>query len=188
MNFYQKILVLLGCCVMATGVMAAQQVKITTTQGDIVVELNEEKAPKSSANFLNYVDNKFYDGTIFHRVIPGFMIQGGGFTKDFVQKKTNAPIANEANNGLKNVKGSIAMARTMDPNSATAQFFINLVDNKALDYSGPTPQGAGYAVFGKVVSGMDVVEKIAMEKTSNQHGHQNVPVTAIVITEVTRVK
>jgi cyclophilin family peptidyl-prolyl cis-trans isomerase len=186
MTMYKKILAFLGCCVMATGVMAAEQVKITTNQGDIVIELNAEKAPKSTENFLKYVDKKFYNDTIFHRVIPGFMIQGGGFTKDMQQKATDAPIANEADNGLKNVRGSVAMARTMDPNSATSQFFINLVDNAALDYKGP--QNQGYAVFGKVTSGMDVVDKIAKQKTSTQKGHQDVPVEAVIMTSVTRVK
>jgi peptidyl-prolyl cis-trans isomerase B (cyclophilin B) len=168
-------------------VMAAPLVHITTNLGDIVVELNEEKAPKSTANFLNYVNKGFYNNTLFHRVIPGFMIQGGGFDTDFHQKPTDATIANEANNGLKNTRGTIAMARTMDPNSATAQFFINLSDNAFLDYKSATPQGWGYAVFGHVIAGMDVVDKIAKQKTGTRYGHQDVPVDNVVIVSATQI-
>ena len=137
------------------------QVELKTNMGSIIVELNPEKAPKSVENFLQYVKDGHYKGTIFHRVIPGFMIQGGGFSADFMQKKTRAPIPIEANNGLKNDVGTIAMARTSDPNSATAQFFINHKTNDFLNHTAPTPQGWGYAVFGKVIKGMEVVNKIA---------------------------
>ncbi|WP_455366902.1 peptidylprolyl isomerase [Kaarinaea lacus] len=139
---------------------AGPLVKLQTNVGDIVVELNEEKAPKSVANFLGYVNDGFYNGTIFHRVIDGFMIQGGGFTQDMQKKGTKAPIENEANNGLRNDRGTIAMARTNAPHSATAQFFINVVNNDFLNYRAPNSRGWGYAVFGKVVQGMDVVDKI----------------------------
>lgn len=140
---------------------ADPQVELKTNMGSIVVELYAEKAPKSVENFLQYVKDGHYKGTIFHRVIPNFMIQGGGFSADFAQKKTRAPIAIEANNGLKNDVGTLAMARTSDPNSATAQFFINHKNNDFLNHTAPTPQGWGYAVFGKVVKGMDVINKIA---------------------------
>ncbi len=147
---------------------AAPRVVMQTSMGKIVLELDAEKAPVSVENFLAYVDDKFYDGTIFHRVIPNFMIQGGGFDTGRKQKETRAPIKNEAKNGLKNDRGTIAMARTGDPNSATAQFFINVVDNANLDY--PRPDGHGYAVFGKVVEGMDVVDKIKdVPTTTIQH-------------------
>lgn len=139
----------------------APRVELETSLGTIVVELDAKAAPKTVDNFLQYVRDKHYDGTTFHRVIPGFMIQGGGFTADYVQKPTRAPIDNEAANGLKNARGTIAMARTGAPHSATSQFFINTVDNAFLDYKAPTPQGYGYTVFGKVTSGMDVVDKIA---------------------------
>ncbi|CAL1239964.1 Peptidyl-prolyl cis-trans isomerase ppiB [Candidatus Methylocalor cossyra] len=137
------------------------QVKFETNLGDIVVTLNPSKAPVTVENFLAYVKEGFYDGTLFHRVIPGFMAQGGGFTKDFQPKPTHPPIKNEADNGLPNKRGTIAMARSSDPNSATAQFFINFKDNAFLDYRNPTPQGWGYAVFGEVTQGMDVVDKMA---------------------------
>ncbi|NJP82783.1 peptidyl-prolyl cis-trans isomerase, partial [Streptomyces sp. AA8] len=133
------------------------KVRLSTNHGDIVLELNSEKAPKTVQNFLEYVDAGHYNGTIFHRVISGFMIQGGGFTPDMEQKPANAPIENEANNGLQNNRGTVAMARTNDPHSASAQFFINTVDNDFLNHTSPTPQGWGYAVFGKVVEGDDVV-------------------------------
>lgn len=141
------------------------RVKLTTSKGDIVLELDEAKAPVTVKNFISYVNSGFYNGTIFHRVISNFMIQGGGYTKDFQKKATNAPIKNEANNGLSNVRGTIAMARTSDPNSATAQFFINVVDNKFLDYRSATMRGWGYAVFGKVIEGMKVVDTIRKVKT-----------------------
>ncbi len=157
------------------------KVKLTTTLGDIVIQLEDEKAPVSAANFIAYVKQGFFNGTIFHRVIPDFMAQGGGFDTSFNQKSTNAPIKNEADNGLKNKRGTLAMARTSDPNSATAQFFINYKDNSFLDYSSPTPNGWGYAVFGEVVEGMDIADKMAKEPTGNRGMHQNVPKTDIVI-------
>ncbi len=160
---------------------ASPKVKLQTTLGDIIIQLNSEKAPLSTQNFLTYVKEGFYDGTIFHRIIPGFMAQGGGFTEDFSQKQTHAPIKNEADNGLKNDRGSIAMARTPDPDSATAQFFINYKNNDFLNYSAPTANGWGYAVFGQVIEGMDVVDSMADVPTGNRSGHQDVPKTAIII-------
>jgi peptidyl-prolyl cis-trans isomerase A (cyclophilin A)/peptidyl-prolyl cis-trans isomerase B (cyclophilin B) len=157
-------------------------VEIETNLGNIVVELDPKAAPKTVENFLIYVRDKHYDGTIFHRVIPAFMIQGGGFTADYMQKPTRAPVSNEADNGLKNTKGSIAMARTGAPHSATSQFFINTADNAFLNYSAPTPQGYGYTVFGKVVSGMDVVEKIEKQPTgSGGPFRSDVPRDAVLI-------
>lgn len=157
-------------------------VKLTTTKGDIVIELNEDKAPVTVENFLNYVRDGFYDGTIFHRVIPNFMIQGGGFNDQMMQKATQDPIKNEADNGLANDRGTIAMARTQDPDSATAQFFINHKDNAFLNYTAPSDQGWGYCVFGEVTEGMDVVDEIARVKTTNREGHADVPEDVIVIT------
>ncbi|MEM5385323.1 peptidylprolyl isomerase [Paraburkholderia phymatum] len=156
-------------------------VELHTNHGVIKLELDAGKAPKSVENFLAYVKAGHYDNTVFHRVIDGFMIQGGGFEPGMQQKPTNAPIANEANNGLKNVKGSIAMARTNDPHSATAQFFINVNDNDFLNHSSPTPQGWGYAVFGKVVEGLDVVDAIRKVKTGSKGFHQDVPVDDVII-------
>ncbi|HWX10401.1 MAG TPA: peptidylprolyl isomerase [Trinickia sp.] len=156
-------------------------VELHTNHGVIKLELDAEKAPKSVENFLNYVKAGHYDNTVFHRVIDGFMIQGGGFEPGMKQKPTAEPINNEANNGLKNVNGSIAMARTNDPHSATAQFFINVNDNDFLNHSSPTPQGWGYAVFGKVVDGMDIVEKIKKVKTGSKGFHQDVPADDVVI-------
>ena len=153
--------------------------------GAISLELDEAKAPATVANFAQYAKDGHYDGTIFHRVIDGFMIQGGGFTRDMNQKKTREPVRNEAMNGLKNKRGTIAMARTMVVDSATSQFFINLVDNDFLDFQSPTPQGFGYAVFGKVSSGMEVVDAIAKVKTGSAGPHQNVPETPVVIRKVT---
>jgi peptidyl-prolyl cis-trans isomerase B (cyclophilin B) len=167
------------------GSMPATTVLIKTNKGDITVKLDGDKAPITVENFLAYTKEGFYDGTIFHRVIPGFMIQGGGFDKNFDQKKTKAPIKNEAANGLKNKRGTLAMARTSDPNSATGQFFINLTDNDFLNYTSATPQGYGYAVFGEVTEGMDVVDAIAKVQTANRNGHQNVPVEEVVIESVT---
>ncbi|MGD9392920.1 MAG: peptidylprolyl isomerase, partial [Chromatiales bacterium] len=148
-------------------------IKMTTSKGDILIELDEEKAPISCANFRKYVEDGHYDGTIFHRVINNFMIQGGGFTPDMMQKTTREPIENEAKNGLKNEAGTIAMARTMDPHSATAQFFINVGNNSFLDY--PGQDGWGYAVFGKVTEGMDVVNAIKGVETTSKAGHSDVP-------------
>ena len=164
---------------LAASAADATQVKLKTSAGDIVLELYPDKAPKSVENFLQYVRDKHYDGTVFHRVMDGFMIQGGGFTADLNQKPTRAPIPLEASNGLKNDRGTIAMARTANPNSATAQFFINLVDNAPLN--APSPDGHGYAVFGKVVAGMDVVDKIKGVAVGNQGPHQNVPKTPVTI-------
>lgn len=166
----------------AQSATAHPVVQLKTSQGDIRVELYPEKAPKSVANFLDYVKAGQYNGTIFHRVIKGFMIQGGGYKTNFEEKPTRAPIPLESRNGLKNLTGTIAMARTSDPNSATAQFFINHVDNAMLDY--PSPDGAGYAVFGKVIQGMEVVDKIAKTPTGNRGPHQNVPLDPIVIQSV----
>ena len=159
-------------------------ITLHTNQGDIVLELDFAKAPKSSANFLQYCKEGHYDGTIFHRVIPNFMIQGGGFEPGMKQKKTRAPIQNEADNGLSNAVGTIAMARTNDPHSASSQFFINVTDNKFLNHSGKNAQGWGYAVFGKVSSGMDVVNKIKGVRTTSKAGHQDVPVDDVVINSV----
>ena len=165
------------------------QVKLHTSLGDVVVKLNEEKAPISVKNFLTYVKEGHYDGTIFHRVIPGFMAQGGGFTGNFQQKPTHQPIKNEANNGLLNKRGTLAMARTPDPDSASSQFFINYVDNGFLNYKSPTPSGWGYAVFGEVVEGMDVVDKMATIPTGPAGPMpSDVPKTAIVIEKATVVE
>ena len=157
------------------------RVKLQTNQGDIVITLDAEKAPKTVENFLGYVKSGFYDGTIFHRVIDGFMVQGGGFEAGLKQKPTQAPIENEANNGLKNDKYTVAMARTSDPHSATAQFFINVANNDFLNFTAPTPNGWGYAVFGKVTEGTDIVDKIKGVKTGNSGFHQNVPTEDVVI-------
>lgn len=158
---------------------------IETSMGTITLELNSDKAPTTVGNFVKYAKEGFYDGTIFHRVIDGFMIQGGGFTKSMDQKPTHEPIRNEAMNGLKNKRGTIAMARTMIVDSATSQFFINLVDNDFLDFTSPTPQGFGYAVFGKVTDGLDVVDAIGKVKTGFAGPHQNVPETPVVIKKIT---
>ena len=158
-----------------------KQVLLKTSHGEIVIALDEEKAPLTVANFLAYVNDGFYDGTIFHRVIPNFMIQGGGMTADMEQKRNQAPIKNEADNGLKNKRGTIAMARTQVVDSATSQFFINLVDNPYLDHQDPSPQGYGYAVFGTVTEGMETVDAIADVATGNIGMHQNVPVEPVVI-------
>jgi len=157
------------------------KVKLTTSLGEIIIQLNPEKAPISSANFLTYVNEGFYNNTIFHRVIPGFMAQGGGFDTDFNQKAVHDPIKNEADNGLPNKRGSIAMARTNVPDSATAQFFINYKDNASLNHTSPTPSGWGYAVFGEVIEGMDVVDAMAKQPTGNRGGHQDVPKTDIIV-------
>ncbi|MBU9339997.1 peptidylprolyl isomerase [Burkholderia multivorans] len=179
------LLALGGAALLATAPAFAQTatahpvVQLKTSQGDIRVELYPEKAPKTVANFLDYVKGGQYNGTIFHRVIKGFMIQGGGYKANFDEKPTRAPIPLESRNGLKNLTGTIAMARTSDPNSATAQFFINTVDNSGLDY--PNPDGNGYAVFGKVVSGLDVVKKIEAVPTTSRGPMQDVPAQPVVI-------
>ena len=157
---------------------------IETSKGTITLELNDEKAPATVANFVEYAKSGFYDGTIFHRVIDGFMVQGGGFTRDMDQKETREPIRIESMNGLRNTRGTIAMARTMDPDSATSQFFINLVDNGFLDFTAPTVQGYGYAVFGVVTDGMDVVDAIAKVRTGAVGPHRDVPLEAVVIRKV----
>lgn len=159
-------------------------IRMKTTLGTIDIELDHEKAPKTAANFEQYVKDGFYDGTVFHRVINGFMIQGGGFEPDMSQKRTRETIENEANNGLKNDIGTIAMARTPDPHSATAQFFINVANNDFLNFTSPTANGWGYCVFGKVVNGMDVVNKIKDQPTTSKAGHQDVPKDDIVIEQV----
>jgi len=156
-------------------------IKIKTTSGDIEIKLYEEEAPISSENFKNYVKDGFFEGTIFHRVIPNFMVQGGGMTENMENKSTNAPIKNEANNGKKNIRGTLAMARTMEIDSATSQFFINLVDNSFLDHG---DRDFGYAVFGEVTNGMDIVDEIASTATGSKMGHQDVPTEPITITEV----
>lgn len=179
-----KLFVMLAAlAVTAVAFAADPQVEIKTNIGAITLELYPDKAPKTVENFLQYVKDDFFKGTIFHRVIPGFMIQGGGFNVDFVQKKTRGPVPNEASNGLRNEVGTIAMARTSDPNSATAQFFINVNDNQALNFA---PGSPGYAVFGKVVKGMDVVNKIVAVETGPGPvpPHQNVPRKPVVIEDV----
>jgi peptidyl-prolyl cis-trans isomerase A (cyclophilin A) len=165
---------------------AAPRVKLATTAGDIVIELAPDKAPKTVENFLQYVRDKHYDGTVFHRVIDGFMIQGGGFTPELKQKPTRAPVALEASNGLKNDKYTIAMARTANPNSATSQFFINVKDNDMLN--APNPDGHGYTVFGKVVAGTEVVDKIRAVRTGNKGGMQDVPLESVTIQSATVAK
>lgn len=162
--------------------VTTKRVQLETTEGTIVLELDITRAPLSVLNFMNYVKDGYYDGTIFHRVIKGFMIQGGGFTPEMERKQVKSPILNEADNGLKNVRGTIAMARTFDPHSATAQFFINSVDNSFLDHTAKTPRGWGYAVFGKVVKGMNVVDKISNQRTGpNGPFAKDVPVKMIMI-------
>ena len=177
-----KTLLATAALTISMAALAAPSVEMQTSAGKIVIELNADKAPGTVSNFLKYAKEGHYNGTIFHRVIDGFMIQGGGFTADMNEKKAGAPIQNEAKNGLKNQRGTIAMARRPDPHSATAQFFINHKDNASLDY--PSPDGWGYAVFGKVVKGMDVVDKIAKAPTGNRGMHRNVPVEPITIQSV----
>jgi peptidyl-prolyl cis-trans isomerase A (cyclophilin A) len=184
----KKIAFFAGSVLFAANLMAAepakaQHVLITTTNGDIEIELDPVKAPISTKNFLAYVDSGFYTNTIFHRVIPGFMVQGGGFTAQMSQKETKAPIKNEASNGLHNVRGTLSMARTNDPNSATSQFFINVADNAFLDPG----RDAGYAVFAKVVKGMDVVDVIVNSQTTTKQGMQNVPIDPVVIKSAKRI-
>jgi cyclophilin family peptidyl-prolyl cis-trans isomerase len=180
-------LFLLAC----TGTALAENpgVSMQTSKGTITLELDAEKAPKTVENFLRYVDDGFYDGTVFHRVIGGFMIQGGGYTEDLEKKTTRDPVGNEADNGLKNERGTIAMARTNDPHSATAQFFINLENNAFLDHSGKNRRGWGYAVFGKVTDGMDVVDSIAAIRTGPKGPFpKDVPLEPVVIEKVTRIE
>ena len=165
--------------------MTMTRVRMSTILGDMILELDAENAPKTVENFVSYASSGFYDGTIFHRVINNFMVQGGGFDADMRQKTTEAPIDNEANNGLKNNRGTIAMARTMDPHSATAQFFINVSDNDFLNHTAENMQGWGYAVFGQVIEGQEVLDKIRVVPTGSQAGHQDVPVDPVVIESVT---
>ncbi len=165
---------------------SAPRVKVQTSQGDFVLELQPDKAPKTVDNFLRYVAEKHYDGTVFHRVIDGFMVQGGGFTANMTQKPTRSPVALEASSGLKNDRGTIAMARTGNPNSATSQFFINVANNDGLN--APQPDGYGYAVFGKVVTGMETIDKIRTVAVGNQGGFQNVPLTPVIINAINLVK
>ncbi|MDR2239316.1 MAG: peptidyl-prolyl cis-trans isomerase [Zoogloeaceae bacterium] len=178
----RKLSALAAGLLLSLTVWAAPTVEMTTSLGKITLELYPEKAPATVANFLQYVKDGFYNGTVFHRVIDGFMIQGGGFEPGMKEKSTRTPIENEAKNGLRNTAGTIAMARTQDPHSASAQFFINLVDNTPLDY--PSRDGWGYAVFGKITQGFDVAQKIARVKTGNAGFHQNVPVNDVVIQSV----
>ena len=184
-----KLLTATLLCSMALTSWAAPnpKVKMETSVGNIVIELNAAKAPKTVANFLQYVDEGFYTDVLFHRVISNFMIQGGGFNLQQQKKPTNKPIKNEANNGLKNKRGTIAMARTFDPHSATAQFFINVVDNSTLDFSGENARGWGYAVFGKVTEGMDTVDKIRYTRTVRSGSFQNLPAKPVIIKSVTRL-
>ena len=185
------ILIVLGAFITSSAGKAAAdnpKVEMETSKGRFVIELYPGKAPETVNNFLNYVDAKFYDGTIFHRVIPNFMIQGGGFTADMKQKSAGAPIKNEADNGLKNDRGTIAMARTGDPHSATAQFFINTVNNDFLNHKSKTQQGWGYVVFGKVITGMDVVDAISAVKTVTRGGFRDVPADTIEIRSVRVLK
>ncbi len=164
------------------------KVLLSTNKGDIEIQLNAEKAPNTVKNFLEYVNSGFYNGTIFHRVIKGFMVQGGGFTPNMEQKETYAPINNEANNGLKNNKGTVAMARTMAPHSASSQFFINLVDNDFLNFKNESPQGWGYAVFGTVTKGLDVVEAIGEVETGAMMGMSDVPKESVIIEKASVVE
>jgi len=185
MNMFRITSLAVALLVCSLAIAADPQVELKTSAGTIVLELYPDKAPKTVENFLQYAKDGFYDGTMFHRVIAGFMIQGGGFTPDFKQKQTRAPVRNEAETGLKNTTGTIAMARTSDPHSATAQFFINVADNAMLDFKFPTEQGYGYCAFGKVVKGMDVVERIAKVATGpGPAPHQDVPVKPVVIESV----
>ncbi|UOO81143.1 peptidyl-prolyl cis-trans isomerase [Uruburuella testudinis] len=172
----------------AFNAQAETRAVIDTNMGQIRLSLDEQKAPKTVANFVSYADKGFYNNTIFHRVIDGFMIQGGGFTADMKQKPTDKAIANEADNGLQNHTGTIAMARTAAPNSATSQFFINVANNDSLNFRSKTPQGYGYTVFGKVTGGMDVVNRIAKVQTTNQAYHQNVPLRPVVIQKISIIK
>jgi peptidyl-prolyl cis-trans isomerase A (cyclophilin A) len=179
-------LAMAGVWCLCAHAQAAPSVQFQTSAGDFVIELNAEKAPKTVENFLQYVNDKHYEGTVFHRVIDGFMVQGGGFTVAMAQKPTRGPIPLEAANGLRNDRGTIAMARSGNPNSATAQFFVNVVDNPGLN--APQPDGFGYAVFGKVSSGMETIDKIRTLPTGNKSGMQNVPLTPITINSVRILK
>nr|CAA6808950.1 MAG: Peptidyl-prolyl cis-trans isomerase PpiB (EC [uncultured Thiotrichaceae bacterium] len=169
-------------------IMSNPKVLIETSKGNITIELDAENAPISTKNFIAYVEDGFYEGTIFHRVIPNFMVQGGGMNPDMSEKANKGKIQNEANNGLKNERGTLAMARTPDPHSASSQFFVNVADNSFLNFKSETPQGWGYAVFGKVTDGMDIVDAIVGVKTGNRGGHQDVPAEPITMDKVTVVE
>jgi len=184
MKFFRKAAALCVALVVSTAALAGPMVEMKTNLGSMTIELYPEKAPKSVENFLQYVKDGFFKGTIFHRVIPGFMAQGGGLTAEFQQKDVREPIRNEADNGLKNTRGTLAMARTQNPHSATAQFFVNVSDNAFLDYTAPNSRGWGYAVFGKVVKGLDVVDAIVQVPTGDRGPFQNVPITPVVIEDV----
>ncbi len=189
-NIVLKLLLILTLAAAFPALAGNPKVLMQTSLGNITLELNAEKAPKSVANFLQYVDDGYFDGTVFHRVISGFMIQGGGFTKDIQRKPgTRDPIRNEADNGLKNLRGTLAMARTNQPHSATAQFFISLVDNSFLDFREKNRRGWGYAVFGKVTDGMDVVDKIAkLSSTARPNGMRDVPIEPPIIEHISRIE
>jgi len=190
-EFMKKKFLLILFLVMACIPLMSRQnpvVVMKTSMGNVEIELFQSKAPVTVKNFLNYVDKGFYDGTIFHRVIGNFMIQGGGFTPGMIQKRTLSPIKNEASNGLSNKRGTVAMARTMDVHSATSQFFINVVDNVFLNYRSSTPDGYGYCVFGRVIKGMDVVDKIKSVQTGNVGYFQDVPLTNVIIKSISRKK
>ena len=178
----EKFVLVMTGLMLSLVAQAAPTVEMQTSMGTIIIELDSEKAPKTVQNFLNYTKDGFYNGTVFHRVIEGFMIQGGGFTKDMAEKPTASPITNEGRNGLRNLRGTIAMARRPDPHSATAQFFINHKDNYGLDY--PSTDNWGYAVFGKVVQGMEVIDKMARVPTGNRGMFQNVPIEPVIIQTV----
>lgn len=181
----RQLYALLMLAMLSTSALAANpQVVVDTNRGSFIIELYPEKAPKTVANFMQYVNSGFYKGTIFHRVINRFMIQGGGFTPDMAEKDTNAPIINEAGNGLKNEIGTIAMARTSDPNSATSQFFINLENNQFLNYQSPDPELIGYCVFGRVLKGMDVVREIGASRTGNLGPYSDVPKETVLINDI----
>ena len=182
-NLFKK-LMCFGLFVFAANTFAATQIDIETSQGNFTLELYPEKAPKTVANFVKYAEAGFYSNTIFHRVINRFMIQGGGFERDLTEKQTEAPIVNESNNGLLNEIGTIAMARTQDPNSATAQFFINVGDNVFLNYQSPDPELIGYCVFGKVTKGLDVIKQISLVPTTSVRGYSDVPIKPVVIKSV----
>lgn len=188
MKFIKTALIIMMLFIASTGMVHAQSnnvvVLMKTSMGDIEIELFKDKAPLTVTNFLMYVDKGFYNGTIFHRVIGNFMIQGGGFTPGLAQKTTSSPIKNEAANGISNTMGTVAMARTRDVHSATAQFFINVANNKFLDYKSPTAEGFGYCVFGTVIKGMDVVEKIRKVQTGNSGHFQDVPVKDVIINKI----
>ena len=184
MKFIVKLLLSATFMLSTISAIAAPSVEFQTNQGNFTIELYPEKAPKTVANFLQYVKDGFYENTIFHRVINHFMIQGGGFERDLSEKSTRAAIANEAGNGLLNQTGTVAMARTADPDSATAQFFVNLIDNQFLDYVGPDPDQIGYCVFGKVTSGIEVIQKIGLTQTNTVGRYSDVPVKPVIIKSV----